>query len=613
MTFILFMMRYYVAIRSQYVLAEQARINPVTPENMIEYLRQLQTTTQSRFWTTPANSESVSGSPGNTGSSAEPQIPGFLASPISRRFSWLKGQLRPPKAEVRNGPGQSTSESEEVSSSFASSDIPAIIETNSCSQSVSAGSMGRLLRGLDHDEQIVLLVERKRRRARILRYFLLDSFYAWVLVIYALVLVGYIALLSTLFTRLKLSTIYYNCFSGPEYLPHVVITGIFNVVIGPLFGVVIWRYQDAYGIRNSLCFAFVLGVLFWSGALTWRLISSWHDKQISASIIYVGQIVFTHSLFITQPLVKSIRLAQAQRRNAGSSRQEPVQDLEQHLATRCKSALDGVSRQSLLFALQDSAEHEGIRRFAEICFCIEMVTFLDVYQAFKKCALQVMQDSQANEALSGNQEHCESSDFAIPSAAPSIVVTESINPAHEGSEGHFESPADSNIFSYSAISHSTTRHSHRGHSCEPARSPRLLSRHNLPSMLVSGRDHADSSRTRLSRAKKQWTEVNEKNIQRFSVGIVDMLRQAFPSSGVDKSTAVAEHLRPKLCEILKTFILPDSPLELNVDARIVLSAKNYIKGGGSFSYHEIDEIKEVVIDLLYSNVYVRFRQSGLQK
>ncbi|KAJ1879390.1 hypothetical protein LPJ57_002863 [Coemansia sp. RSA 486] len=414
--------------------------------------------------------------------------------------------------------------------------------------------------------------------------------------------------MSTLFTRLRLSTIYYNCFSGPEYLPHVIISGIFNVIIGPVYGAIIWRYHDAYGIRNSLCFSFVLGVLFWSGALAWRLVKSWQDRQISASLVYVAQVVFTHTLFITQPLIKSIRFSQSQKKGAVNAAQEPDQGLELDLATRCKSALDGVSRQSLLFALQNSTEHEAIRRFAESCLCIEMVTFLDVYQAFKKCAFQVLQDNQTNEALSANDEPCSNSNFAIPSAAPSIVVTESMD-AELGDMEHIDTPASSKIFSFSAISHSSTGNSHRAHSNESGRTPSRLGRRNLPSMLLSGLDHTDSKKTRSSRIRRRRDEMNEANIHYYSVDIVDMLKQAFPDSDIDESTTVSERLRSKLCEIIKTFILPNSPLELNIDARIVRSARSYMKGG-VFSYHQIDEIKETVIDLLYSNVYVRFRQSN---
>ncbi|KAJ2879226.1 hypothetical protein FB639_003142, partial [Coemansia asiatica] len=502
---------------------------------MIDYLIHLQSKTHNILWAnTPASSESLSETPSNGNQSAEPQIPSFLASPVNRRFSWLRNQLRTaPKAQERLR--QSSMESEDSNNiTDTSNNVPILIESNSYSQNPSLESASQLLHDPEHIRERERLLERKRQRAKIQRYFLLDSFYACVLGIYALILVGYLALMSTLFTRLKLSTIYYNCFSGYEFIPHVIITGIFNVIIGPVYGIIIWRYHDAYGIRNSLCFAFVLGFLFWSGALAWRLIDSWHDKQISASILYVGQIVFTHTLFITQPLVKSIRFARAQK-SAADPRQEQEQGLEQQLATKCKSALDGTSPQSLLVALQDKTEHEAIRRFAEICFCIEMVTFLDVYQAFKKCAFQVMQESQINEAFLGGQEHCESSDFAISSAAPSIVVTESIDTGLRDEEHLRSSAADSNAISFSAASHSPSNiNLHHTQINEPSRSTCLFGKHHLQRKFASELDHADSGRTKLSRARREWAETNKKNIHFFSVGIVAMLKQAFPNSDVEE-------------------------------------------------------------------------------
>ncbi|KAJ2414519.1 hypothetical protein GGI10_002331, partial [Coemansia sp. RSA 2530] len=49
-TIILYMARYYVIARLHRSIATEQRVNPVTPDNLVEYMRRLRVATQGAFW-----------------------------------------------------------------------------------------------------------------------------------------------------------------------------------------------------------------------------------------------------------------------------------------------------------------------------------------------------------------------------------------------------------------------------------------------------------------------------------------------------------------------------------------------------------------------------------
>ncbi|KAJ1947671.1 hypothetical protein GGF37_000254 [Kickxella alabastrina] len=165
--------------------------------------------------------------------------------------------------------------------------------------------------------------------------------------------------MSTLFTRLKLSNIYYNCFNGVEFLPHIIITGVFAIIIKPIYDVLIWRYQDAYGIRNPLFVALILGVLFWSSALAWRLVGKLQVRHISAGTIFVGQIVFVHILFIMVLLVKSTKLSRMHK-NSIYNAENNSDNGDVRLSDASSTTPRDTSRQAFLAAMQTADDHEKI-------------------------------------------------------------------------------------------------------------------------------------------------------------------------------------------------------------------------------------------------------------
>ncbi|KAJ2474722.1 hypothetical protein IWW47_006646, partial [Coemansia sp. RSA 2052] len=80
------------------------------------------------------------------------------------------------------------------------------------------------------------------------------------------------------------------------------------------------------------------------------------------------------------------------------------------------------------------------------------------------------------------------------------------------------------------------------------------------------------------------------------------MEQAFPEQDIGGYTEFPESMREPLCALINTFILPESPLAINVNSSIVRAAREYLDGG-AIAYAVVDQACREVIDLLYSNVY----------
>ncbi|KAJ2313621.1 hypothetical protein IWW54_001406 [Coemansia sp. RSA 2705] len=299
--------------------------------------------------------------------------------------------------------------------------------------------------------------------------------------------------MTALYPRLSLKHVYYNCFKGFEFLPAIIASGIFNIIIGPAYTILIWRFKDAYGIQRSMTTTFAIGIIAWVFTLAWRLNDRWTNRHISATLVYESQLLFAHIRFIVIPAIKSIRFHRLQKR-AHHDTQRIREDSFLGDVGSDRLAAAQTSKQSFMVALQNAHEHQKIERFAETCFCAELMSFLDVYLALK-----------------------------------------------------------SSIY-HEVLSSATTD-------------------------LVS-----------------------------LDVGIVETIGHAFPQYGASYSTPVSDSLRDKVDAVVNTFILPDSPWEINLSSRLVEQSQEFVDGG-PMPCGLLDEIKNEVVDLLYSNVYIRYRQS----
>ncbi|KAJ1817778.1 hypothetical protein LPJ60_004665, partial [Coemansia sp. RSA 2675] len=220
-----------------------------------------------------------------------------------------------------------------------------------------------------------------------------NKFASYVLLGMFVAVVGYLALLSTLFTRLRLERIYYNCFNGYEYIPQAVIAGVFNVIIQPAYMVIIWNYHDAYSIRNLMFISSVTGVICWAGILTWRVNRHWGNLHVSAYVIYIIQMVFVHTCYTVIPLINSIRLSYSQRARQQEQERQMSADMgldEEHSSAHYDpndlfQAASDSTKKDFLKDMRNADKHEEVNKFAALCFCTELVSFLDVFQAFKIC------------------------------------------------------------------------------------------------------------------------------------------------------------------------------------------------------------------------------------
>ncbi|KAJ2349891.1 hypothetical protein GGH91_000548 [Coemansia sp. RSA 2671] len=610
-TITLYMARYYVVARLHRSIATEQRVNPVTPDNLVEYMRRLRVATQGAFWRSSA--DDFGAAAGANQQSVDNQVKDERPSLIGRVLSWRRPEANAGGTESdtrtsQPGRGQLSFDLELESTA---DEVALDVAASDSEHADTAFSLGSASRQTARKPSNALREERLNDKWT--RRCQSNKFASYVLLGMFVAVVGYLALLSTLFTRLKLDRLYYNCFRGSEYIAQSAITGTFNVIIQPAYMVIIWKYHDAYGIRNLMCFTCAMGVVCWAGILTWRVNKNWSNIFISSYVGYIFQMVFVYTCYAVIPLINSIRFSYSRR----AGHQQRRRQQEQHrLGRRMSSSMgldmehgsaqydpddlfqaanDSVKRK-FLEDMRNADKHEEVKRFAALCFCTELVSFLDVLQAFKNCVYQDMLASVSRPLSSVRL-----ADGADPGA-----TTEPQSVANTGST---QSPSQS-------AARSTNNKSARSSESRAAASPRtsivvgrsklaqaIFNRDSLKAVLRPKRK-APGQANRHDAGDTTQTSANLKNL---AAGIAKTMAQAFPDQGISRDTEFSESLREPLSALIDTFILPESSLALNVPGNIVRAARSYL-GGGTLSYSTIDQVGAEAINLLYSNVYVRYRQ-----
>ncbi|KAJ2742331.1 hypothetical protein GGI19_006832, partial [Coemansia pectinata] len=398
-----------------------------------------------------------------------------------------------------------------------------------------------------------------------------NIFAAYILLGVLMVTIGYLALLSSLFTRLKLGRIYYNCFNGPEFIAQGVIAGMFNIIIYPAYVIIIWRYHDAYGIRNLMCVSCAMGIMLWGMILTWRLNRRWGNIFISTYVIYVAQMALVYTCYAVIPLVDSIRFSYAQRRRLASNLGEDVEHGSAHYdPDDLFQTTNDSAKRAFLDDMQHADKHGEVKRFAALCFCSELVSFLDVFQAFKNCVYQDMLASVSRPVSSAQAGN--SADFGARSELQSTASTQSTNQSVPS------------MAARSMYNGGTARSSESRAAAVSARTSVVLGRKNLAQAIFN----RDGLRSVLRPKRKRHNQTNRQeadessqtgaNLQSLTTGITKTMTQAFPDQGISGCTEFTESLREPLCALIDTFILPESPLALNVPGNIVSAARSYIGG-----------------------------------
>ncbi|KAJ2461506.1 hypothetical protein GGF42_000147 [Coemansia sp. RSA 2424] len=595
---VLYMARYYVIVRYHKRIEAETRVNPVTPDNLVEYMTRLRLATQQVFG---QNTTDFGEAASTTHPPVVAQNTGARFSLIERVLSWRRQEaatdavLTESKGCQQACPQHSIGLTLESAVDSIALDIPP----------PDSGQAGLVSNAGDLPPQSANAVRVARRKKELeekwVRRLQSDRFAAYVLCGVFVALVGYSALLSSLFTRLKLGRLYYNCFRGAEYIPQLIITGVFNIIVCPAYMVVIWHYHDAYGIRNLMCIACAMGVVFWAAIIAWRLNPRWSNPHMSASIVYIAQMVFVYTCHVVVPLISSVRLSFARRRLASRSNQ----DVEQDSVLLDSNDLFQVANDSLkrefLDDMQNADKHEEVKRFAASCFCTELVLFLDVFQALKHCVyrdmLATISGSQSNVQLRSNVNS------GARSESHSIATTASTRST---------SLSTPNWGVRNMYDEVTTRSS-ESRAAAPARTSLVLGRKNLAHALFKRGAFKSMLRPKRKlhdQSSKQNTTGNPQTsayLQSLTTGITKTMEQAFPEQDIGGYTEFPESMREPLCALINTFILPESPLAINVNSSVVGAAREYLDGG-AIAYAVVDQACREVIDLLYSNVYVRYRQ-----
>ncbi|KAI9481916.1 hypothetical protein BX667DRAFT_9253 [Coemansia mojavensis] len=551
--YLLYMIRYYVIARTHKSISEQIRINPVTPDNMVEYLSYMRQTAHQMFWDV---------TPRRGGSSNERQSKANRASTLSSIASHSVATSSDAYTNPRIPPQPGDSSSQRT------------LETTRSSS----------------------------RRALWAKRVLSNRFYAVAMGLYSLFLVGVLALMTSLYSHLSLKHVHYNCFGGVVFVPLLAFSGIFNLIICPMYTFLIWNYEDAYGIQKTMTFSFVTGIFAWIATLVWRLNPRWANHQISPVVVYMIQFILAHTGFVTIPVIHSIRFRKMQQQGRNDTE---IMHASSFLggASESRFADSHASKQSFLIALKNSHEHHKLEKFAEQCLCAELISFLDVYLAFKLCVYCSIVSGETNQ--DNCNHHCAGVDNSRSVVVPSIVITEADSTAAIPGqlEANYQAPLQQ-AEPLNSLSRQTSQQSKRmsrlrKHFSHALLSIRRSSSNSSQTTSITTDVTADEESITYKRAAEDLTSLD--------TGIVETIEHAFPQYGIAYSTPVPEELREKLVAIVKTFILPGAPWEINVSSRIIEASQEFANGG-TMPCGALDDAKNEVIDLLYSNVYIRYQQ-----
>ncbi|KAJ2391267.1 hypothetical protein H4S02_001425, partial [Coemansia sp. RSA 2611] len=196
-------------------------------------------------------------------------------------------------------------------------------------------------------------------------------------------IVVFMMIMFTIFSpKMAFKPVHFNCVRGWEFLPIVAISGVFNVLICPAFVILVWSYQDGYGIRTSLVISSTLGVTFWAASLTWRVVHHNASILIAGSLFFLGEVIFVYTTTIVVPLVVSIRFASRKRANSQAELSQEESSWLWYTPVRRRHY--GANKQAFLAAIQDGAEFERIKKGAQACFCEELVLLRSTLSAIIK-------------------------------------------------------------------------------------------------------------------------------------------------------------------------------------------------------------------------------------
>ncbi|KAJ2816044.1 hypothetical protein GGI24_005844, partial [Coemansia furcata] len=182
--------------------------------------------------------------------------------------------------------------------------------------------------------------------------------------------------------------------------------------------------------------------------------------------------------------------------------------------------------------MQDPEEHASIEKFASRCFCIELVSFLDVYLALK---MSIYKDIRRNGL---NRRYAVQTDGDANASAVS----------HDMPPRHHAIDIPDTIPTHTADGLSTHAHSI----------------HDSPTTHFLDMEEQESAQSVRGSGSQATIAVSvSENLASLSSSITATMTHAFPEYTISDDTIISEHLRCVLKIIVHTFMLPESPLAIN--------------------------------------------------
>ncbi|KAJ1665786.1 hypothetical protein IW140_003302 [Coemansia sp. RSA 1813] len=180
------------------------------------------------------------------------------------------------------------------------------------------------------------------------------------------------------------------------FIPGLAIIGVYFFLVFPLILWRLWRYNDAYGIRNNLIVCDTIGSIIMILAIVWNTTRLQLIQQKWPGFFFVwlyALLIHISSVFV--PLINAIR------------HMRRTDDADTH--ANGHNNLDGPSnglglsarRADFNLMLNDVVEYQRFRTFAASCFSSELTSFIEEYQMLKSRVLALLdyQETRTNNGV----------------------------------------------------------------------------------------------------------------------------------------------------------------------------------------------------------------------
>ncbi|ORX73730.1 hypothetical protein DL89DRAFT_299119 [Linderina pennispora] len=326
-------------------------------------------------------------------------------------------------------------------------------------------------------------------------------------------------------------------------LPVFGIVAVFVLVISPVLLIKIWRFKDAFGIRNDLIICVVAGFICIVFSLIWELEMPTVRKIWSGLFFMWAATILVHTSSVAIPLYRAMRhskILELEMIHGDSLGTSTMFFLGAKLTTDSK--VPRKTRQAeFKQILDDPSAYSRFREFAATCFSSELTGFIDEYRLLKDATIAAL----------GSQDE-------LSSGINSSIRT--LTPAYMDSET-------------------------------------FASAEHLPELPHLSRE-TDGKCNAIGRVPLDPTASP-------MVSILEAVQVYYPNLDIDESTVFPSAAMDMLVSIFSVYLNPRSPMGLNV-SQVVMSRVQEHLYQDIIPLTILDEIKEEVMHMLYADIYTRY-------